>query len=256
MIGRSRDRQAGIGSQVLADAGGELGMRVEPGAGRGSTERDLAETRHRVAHASASLSHLGRIPSELLSERHRNGVHQMRAARLHDVVELGGLALERSGKELERGQQLARQLRKRRQVHGGREDVVGRLAHVHVIVRMDVITRERRDHLVRVHVRARARAGLEHVDRELIVELASCDPVACRRDALSDVRIKQSKVGVHASCRSLDPPEPTCNGGGDGLAGNGEVRYRLLRLCAPESLRLGRFRHDSESSSGASDCLR
>ena len=48
-----------------------------------------------------------------------------------------------------------------------REDVVGRLAHVDVVVRVRALAGERRDHLVGVHVRGGARAGLEDVDREL-----------------------------------------------------------------------------------------
>ncbi len=100
------------------------------------------------------------------------------------------------GEELERGQQVVRELAERRQVHGRREDVVRRLAHVHVVVRVDVLARERRDHLVRVHVRARPRARLEDVDRELVVELARGDAVAGGGDAVGEVAVEQLEVGV------------------------------------------------------------
>ena len=99
----------------------------------------------------------------------------------------------------------------------------------------------------------------EPVWKTSIGNWSSNSPAAIRSpadgDALGDVRVEQPEVGVHAGGGSLDPPEPACDGGRNGLAGNREVRYRLLRLCAPESLRLGRLRHESESSSGASDCL-
>ena len=188
--------------QQLAHPRGELGMRVEAGAGRGAAERDLAEPRQRVLDARDALAHLRGVAGELLAERDGDGVHPVRAARLDDVVELLRLRLERGGELLHRRQQVVRDLVERREVDGGREDVVRRLAHVHVVVRVDVLARERRDHLVRVHVRRGARAGLEDVDRELVVELAAGDPVAAAaaiRSALS--RVEQPEVGVRRAQR-------------------------------------------------------
>ena len=101
--------------EVVAHAGGELGVRVEPRAGRRAPERDLAEPRHRVLDPRDALTDLRRVPGELLAERHRDRVHEVRPAGLHDVVELGGLPLERLGEQRERGQQVARRsLRARR----------------------------------------------------------------------------------------------------------------------------------------------
>ena len=78
-----------------ADARRELGMRVQPGADGGAAERDLAEPRQRVLDARDALAHLRRVAAELLAERDRHGVHQVRAAGLDDVVELRRLRLER-----------------------------------------------------------------------------------------------------------------------------------------------------------------
>ena len=83
-----------------------------------------------------------------------------------------------------------------------------RLAHVDVVVRVHVLARERRDHLVGVHVRRGARAGLEDVDRELVVELAGRDPVAGGGDPLGLLRVEQPELGVHARRGGLDPAEP------------------------------------------------
>jgi hypothetical protein len=44
---------------------------------------------------SGTLPHLRGVAAELLSERDGDGVHQMRAPGLDDVVELGGFPLER-----------------------------------------------------------------------------------------------------------------------------------------------------------------
>ena len=178
-------------------------MGVQAGAGRGSAERDLAEPRHRVPNARDPLPDLGRIAAELLPERDRDGVHEMRPAGLHDVVELDRLPLERGREQLERGEELVRRAPEGGEVHRRREDVVRGLAHVDVVVRVDPVARERCDHLVRVHVRARARPGLEDVDRELVVELSRCNPVGRRRDALGDVGLEQAQVAVR---RGPQPP--------------------------------------------------
>ena len=146
-------------------------------------------------------------------------------------------ALERRRELLERGQKIVRELAERREVHGGREHVVRRLAHVHVVVRVDVVAGERRDDLVRVHVRARPRAGLEDVDRELVVELAGRDAVSRSGDAVCEVAIEQPEVGVHARGGGLDPPEPARDRRRDRLSGDREVPDRLLRLAAPETSR-------------------
>ena len=96
-----------------------------------------------------------------------------------------------------------------------------------------------RDHLVRVHVRARARAGLEDVDRELVVELAGGDPVAGGGDALGHVRVEQPEVGVHARGGGLDPAEPARDGGGNRLAGDGEVARSPSRSRRPTEVPAG-----------------
>jgi hypothetical protein len=99
---------------------------------------------------------------------------------------------------------------------------------------VDVVAREGRDHLVRVHVRARARAGLEDVDRELVVELAAGDAVGRCGDAVGLVGVEQVELGVHARGRGLDPAEPARHRHRDRLPGNREVLDRLRRLTSPE----------------------
>ena len=125
-------------------------------------------------------------------------------------------------------------LAERGEVDGRREDVVRALAHVDVVVRVDVVTGERCDHLVGVHVRARARAGLEDVDRELVVVVAVGDRVAGGGDPLGLLGVQQPELGVRARGGGLDPAEPARDGNRDRLAGDGEVRDRLPRLAAPQ----------------------
>ena len=103
---RRADPQVALGVQLVAHPGGELGVRVQAGAGRGAAERDLRHLRQRVADPLGAEADLRGVPGELLPERHRHRVHQVRPAGLDDVVELLRLGRERLLESLERRQQL------------------------------------------------------------------------------------------------------------------------------------------------------
>ena len=90
-----------------------------------------------------------------------------------------------------------------RQPRGRRKDVVGGLAHVDVIVRVhhgvgaaraaEKLGRAVGEHLVGVHVVRRARAGLVHVDDELIAQLAGKDFVCRGDDGIGNARVEASE---------------------------------------------------------------
>ena len=156
-----RDLEPGRLGELRAHALGELGVGVDPGAGRGAAERDLADAAERVADPGRAEADLRGVAVELLAQGHRDRVHQVGAAGLDVVGELLALRGEGRGEPVERRQQVVVDLAERRQVDGRREDVVGRLAHVDVVVGMGAVAGEVGDHLVRVHVRrgARSRSG-------------------------------------------------------------------------------------------------
>ena len=89
-----------------------------PGADGGAAERDLAQTLPAVPHALDPLAHLRRVAGELLPERDRNGVHQVRPTRLDDVVELLSLSLQGHGERLQGGEQVVLDLAERSKVDG------------------------------------------------------------------------------------------------------------------------------------------
>ena len=126
------------------------------------------------------------------------------------------------------------ELAERGEVDGGREDVVRALAHVDVVVRVHVLAGEGGDDLVGVHVRARARAGLEDVDRELVVVLAARDRIAGDCNPLCFLGVEQPELGVRSGGGGLDPAQPARNGHRDRLAGNLEVANRLARFASPQ----------------------
>src|SRR5699024_1609774 len=97
---------------------------------------------------------------------------------LHNVLVLLGLVQEGSLKLLQGRNEVLDGGLGGGDVGGGREGVVGGLAHVDVVVRVNLDARllsQGRDDLVGVHVRGGAGAGLEDVDRELGVELVIGD---------------------------------------------------------------------------------
>ena len=81
--------------------------------------------------------------AELLAERERHRVHQVRAAGLDDVGDVGGLAADRPGQLLQRRQKLLGNGERRGEVHRRREHVVAALAAVDVVVRMHRRSRPR-----------------------------------------------------------------------------------------------------------------
>src|SRR5262249_46995316 len=91
-------------------------------------------------------------------------------------------------------------------------------------------------------------AGLEDVDRELVVELPVGDPVRSLCDPLRLLSVEEPELRVHPRGGGFDPAEPAGNVDGDRLAGDGKVADRLAGLSTPQLL-LGD--HATESSSRA-----
>ena len=182
----------------------------------------------------AALAHLRGVAAELLAQRDRDGVHQVRAARLDDVRELLGLRRERRGEQLERRQQLVDDPVERGQVHRRREHVVRRLAHVDVVVRRARPRRRgRRSPRWRsCSTRCPSRSGRRRsgTGRRARRRPPRRRPPRSGRQA----GVEQPEVGVHARGGGLDPAQPVHHGRGDRLARDGEVLDRLARLGAPE----------------------
>ena len=97
------------------------------------------------------------------------------------------------------------------------KDVVGRLAIVHMVIGMDHcvlaelaaqnLVRPVGDHLVGVHVKADAGAGLEHVDHELLVPLAVDHFLRRLDDRVGALGVDQAKLLVGLRRRPLHHAE-------------------------------------------------
>jgi hypothetical protein len=128
-------------------------------------------------------------------------------------------------------------------VHGGDEGVVGRLAHVHVVVRVDGVLAAQppadeldgpvRDHLVDVHVGLGARAGLPDVQREFAVQLAADDFAGDPADQVGLPSGQPPGAGVDDRGSLLDVAVGVVDGLGHAVVADIEVDQRPLCLRAP-----------------------
>ena len=92
------------------------------------------------------------------------------------------------------------------------------------------------DDLVGVHVRGRAGAGLEDVDREVAVVLAGGHLIGSVGDRLGELAVEHPQFGVGLCSCLLDPGQRLDVGALQGLAGDGEVLHCTLRLGAVQGV--------------------
>src|SRR5476649_652216 len=145
--------------------------------------------------------------AEFLAEGHRHGVLQLGTAHFQDVVELYTLGGERLDQAVEAGQQRV-VTQQQAQTDRRRVGVVGRLRHVHVVVRVQVLVfallvthglqRDVGDDFVGIHVGRSASAALNHVYHELFVEIAADQTCTGFADGcvLGFAQMTQLAVGV------------------------------------------------------------
>lgn len=86
--------------------------------------------------------------------------------------------------------------------------------------------------LVRIHVRARARPGLEHVDRELLVMSAGGNLASDTTDHRSHVSIQQAEFGIDHGCGGLDACQRANERSWQAQATDREISHGPLRLSA------------------------
>jgi hypothetical protein len=170
---------------------------------------------------------------------------------LHHRVEDPRPVLQRRLQPAQRRQQVLLQRLGRGQVHGAGEDVVGRLPPVDVVVGVhgrlapplasQSLDGPVGDHLVGVHVAGGPRAGLEDVDRELVIVFPVRDLLGRGHDGVGDLRGQVPLVAVDLRGRPLDEGQGPDQPARQAPPADREVLHRPLGLRPPEGL--GGHRH-------------
>eukprot|EP00053_Salpingoeca_punica_P014059 m.127581 g.127581 ORF g.127581 m.127581 type:complete len:519 (+) comp16367_c6_seq3:176-1732(+) len=246
LVWRRREGQPRDACDAGGDEVGEACGRVEAGADGGAALGELHEVREGGLDAAEGVGDLGGVAGELLAEGERGGVLGVCAANLDDVGPGARLGVKGGMHVAEGRQEAVVDLLGAGNVHGGRVCVVGGLAHVDVVVRVDRLlgaehaaehlNRAVRHHLVGVHVRLRAGPRLPDGEREVRVQLAVHDLLrrGHNRPAQRRVELAQRRIGLGR--RPLHHAERPHHGLRLLLPANAEVLQRPLRLCAPVAI--------------------
>ena len=212
-IDRGFERQPRVAREVVDDETPVVVAGVEAGADGRGADVQFVQLLGRDRHIVRARADACGVAAELLSERDRHRVLQVRASRFQHVGEFVGLAREaldeRTGRSDER-----RRAEQQREPRRRRKDVVGRLSHVDVVVRVHArvgaarfaedLGRAVGEHLVRVHVVRRTGAGLVDVDDELIAERAADDLVGGLDDRTRDIAFQTPERRIGFGRRLLD----------------------------------------------------
>ena len=180
-------RDIGELHQLGHNLSAEIGWGIQASAYRGTTDRHLTKARQRGLDPLNTGGNLPGITAKLLAQRHRHRIHQVSAARLHHMLPLLGLRSQRIMQHLQRWNEHGHGSLGGGNVGGGRERIVRRLAHIHMIVGVYLNTiglSDRRNDLIGVHVRRRARTSLEHINGELGIMLTVRDLLRGRNNGI------------------------------------------------------------------------
>ena len=218
LVGRADERQLGQLRDASREGLGELRLGIQPGADGGAALREGIKFALSHAQTRDRRLHLGGIAGEFLAQGEGGRVHGMGAADLDDLGELPWPSCRARPATVPAPAADAASICERRgDMHGGRDRVVGRLAHIDVIVRMHRLfgaefAAERQiggvgDHLVDVHVGLGAGAGLPHQQREMPVQLAVGDVLRHRDDRLGAPAVERTEIAVDLGRRALDQAE-------------------------------------------------
>ena len=111
--------------QRCGDARTKFPVAVNPCSHRRAPQREFAQARQDAFQPFDAQFDLRRIAAELLSQADRHGVHQVGPTGLRQVVKFSRLSKERFLEVLQRGDELFTHLRRRGDMDGGWDDIVG-----------------------------------------------------------------------------------------------------------------------------------
>jgi len=244
-VGGLPELESGLRGDPLGRPRPEVGVGVEAGADGGAADGQVAGPGVRLPDAAEGEIELRHPPADDLAEGDGRGVLEVGAADHDDVGVVGRLGGQGGAEASEGRVEPVVEFADDRDVHGGGEGVVGGLAAVHVVVGVDgglaaedapgQLDGPVADHLVGVHVRLGARPGLEHDQREMVVEASGDDLVGGPDDQAGHLGRQLPEVGVGLRCGLLQDAEGADHRASpdEGVAADVEVRDRTLGLGPP-----------------------
>ena len=148
---------------------------------------------------------------EFLPEGHGHRIHQVGTTGLYDLPEFIGFRLESLCQVIERREQLIMDRNGRADMYTARNHIVAALAHVDVVIGMDVVAEflgcDMGDHLIRIHVRARPGTGLEYVNGKMSIVLASGNLERCLLYRDRYIALQEPELGVCPRSRPFHKTE-------------------------------------------------
>ncbi len=242
-IGSRGEFQAGNLGEFLGDMLAKIFRCIEAGADRRAALCQLVQPGQYGFDPVARGDQLRRIAGKFLSQSQRCGVLEMGATDLDDCLPLQRLFRQRVVQLFQRREQLDFERPGCRDVHRGGEAVVGRLAAVDMVIRMDRIfaaagavdrlVGDAGDHFIDVHVGLGPGAGLPDAQRELIVIFAGAHRIGGLFNRCGNFRFQAMDAVDPRRClfdrsQGVDQPDRHAF-----LAGKGEVFNTALGLGAP-----------------------
>ena len=235
--------QAGNVGDLFGEGFVESDGRVESGANGRPALCEQVESGQRGLDALEGVVELCDISRKFLPERQGRCVLEVRAPDLDDVVPCACVLLERVPERRDSGLQHVDDLLDGRNVHGGREGVVGGLSPIDMVVGMNRVFCAHYapedldgpvgDNLVRVHVGLGSGPGLPDDEGEVVVAFALDDFLRGPDDCIAGSGFEGSVVDVCLCGGLLDDSERADERDGQGFVAYLEVAERALRLRAP-----------------------
>ena len=225
--------------QLLGDLGAEVGGGIQAGAGGGTADGQLAQTRQGGLDAFDTQLDLAGVAAEFLAQGNRGGIHQVGAAGLDHISEFLGLLGQGLVEDFQARDEVINGSFRSSHVRSGGEGVIGRLAHVYVVIRVNfhaIVMRQGGDDLIGVHIGRGTGAGLEYVDGEGVVMLALGDFGGGSNDGIGLIRIQLAGILIYLSAGCLKQAKGANLCIFQATAGNREVVHCALGLCTPQGI--------------------
>ena len=221
----------------------EFGMRVQSRAHCGSSDGQVVEAVERLSQSSYVTFEQAGPAAKFLPECQRYSVLQMSAADLDHIRIFAGLRANRFVHLLYGRNECVLYPFGRRNMHRGREGVVGGLREVDVIIRMDRLLRSHHsarelngavgDDLVDIHIGLRAAARLPDAQGKLVVPLARDHLVGGLDNQLGLLGRELAQILVHQGAGLLEQAKGADQFGRHPVAADREMKQRPLGLRAP-----------------------